>query len=85
MRFVNRPFESTTLLNWYKRAWLRENWGIISAVAVNLKVSRQFVREVYWGRKRSKRVEAALRRRGVCLCPNQHGNRVKRPWRGRNV
>ena len=50
----------------YKDAWLKANPGIFAEVARQLtrrkKVSRQFVRNVFWGTRRSARVERALRR-----------------------
>jgi hypothetical protein len=83
MRNLNLPFDSTTLHKWYKRAWLREHWGLISEVANNLNVSPQFVRLVYWGERRSERVERALRRRGACLCG--HERNIKHPPKAGNI
>ncbi len=81
----NLSFDSSAFLNAYKRQWLLEHWGVISEVANNLKpkVSPQMVRMVFWGVRRSKRIERALRRRGVCLCPHEGKVRGKRG--GRNV
>lgn len=50
----------------YQKAWLNANPGIFALVARQLskkkQVSRQFVREVFYGRRRSARVDRALRR-----------------------
>jgi hypothetical protein len=50
----------------YQKAWLNANPGIFSEVARQLskkkRVSKQFVREVFYGRRRSERVERAFRR-----------------------
>jgi hypothetical protein len=50
----------------YQKAWLKANPRIFSEVARQLskkkRVSKQFVREVFYGRRRSARVERAFRR-----------------------
>ncbi len=50
----------------YQEAWLNANWGVFAQVSRQLSkqkpCSRQFVREVFYGRRRSARVERALRR-----------------------
>jgi hypothetical protein len=84
MRFVNLPYDSSTLLSAYKYKWLRENRGLLSEVADKLHVSRQFVAQVYWGIRSSRRVENALRRRGACLC-GAHGTKVRPSRRRGNV
>ena len=38
-----------------------KNWGLLRRIAMDLGVSRQFVSAVFRGKKRSARVEAALR------------------------
>lgn len=82
-KFFNLPFDSNTLLNAYKRQWLLEHWGVISQVANNLRVSPQMVRMVYWGVRRSRSIERALRRRGACIGP--HVPKVPKKRRRRNV
>jgi hypothetical protein len=50
----------------YQEAWLKANWGVFGEIARQLskkkRVSRQFVREVFYGRRRSERVERAFQR-----------------------
>ena len=47
--------------------WLRRNRGIFSLAAKKLLVSAQVVGQVYHGRRRSKRIERWLRRKGAPL------------------
>ncbi len=57
--------DPTILLDYDKYRWLARNRGVLSEVAMSLRpekpYSKQFVRMVYWGQRRSQRVEAALR------------------------
>lgn len=61
----NLNIERSITADWYRRQWLARNRGVLSQVAKQLKprVSPQFVRLVFWGERRSRRVERALRRR----------------------
>jgi hypothetical protein len=45
--------------------WKAANYGVFQEVAAQLNVSHQFVGMVYRGDRRSKRVEAALLKRGA--------------------
>ena len=48
-----------------RKLWLSENWGVLSEVAIKLGVTPQAVSPVYWGKKRSLRIERALQRKGA--------------------
>jgi hypothetical protein len=67
-----------------KRELLLENWGVLSRIAKRLGNTPQFVRDVFWGRRRSARMERVLRRRGLWI-PIAHNSRVRRRRRKRNV
>lgn len=75
--------QDTTELHRRKRELLLDNWGLISAMARRLKVSPTFVSAVFWNRRRSARVERALRRRGLWLPTHNASMPVRR--RRRNV
>jgi len=48
-----------------KREWLVEHWGALTALAGRCRVTPQMVREVYWGRRKSARIQRALRREAI--------------------
>jgi hypothetical protein len=56
----NLPQENTVLVIPYRTAWVRSNHGVFAQLSRKLRVSRQFVRAVFYGHRRSKRVEQAL-------------------------
>jgi hypothetical protein len=58
----NLNIQDIILANPFKTAWLHANRGLCVTVAAQLHppVSQQFVRMVYYGHRRSKRVERAL-------------------------
>jgi hypothetical protein len=62
----NLKAESSIMLDHDKRRWLARNRGVLSEVSIQLSrrksCSKQFVRMVFWGARRSRRVEIALRR-----------------------
>lgn len=59
--------------------WVRDHFGALGGLARKLGVSRQFVNAVFWGQKRSQRVEREL----VFLVRNAPIERQGR--RGRNA
>ena len=62
----NLKIHSLILADHDKRRWLARNRGIFAQVARQLsrkeQCSKQFVRLVFWGERRSRRVEKVLRR-----------------------
>jgi DNA-binding phage protein len=46
----------------YKQVWLMNNKGVLTQVAKETGVSRQFVAKVFAGRGKSRRIEEALRK-----------------------
>ena len=52
--------------------WLRQNYGVLTRIAEDLDISVQSVHQAFWGKRRSKRVETALRAAGAPLPENGH-------------
>jgi hypothetical protein len=63
----------------FKTLWLRRNRGVLTKVARSLEppVGPFFVRQVFWGRRRSERVEAALAALGIIVGPPVRRRNVK--------
>lgn len=63
--YDNLQSETAILAHGYKKLWLQKNQGIFGEVVQQLsrrkRVSRQFVRMVFWGERKSARVERAFR------------------------
>jgi hypothetical protein len=62
----NLDYDETILSHYYKNLWLKANRGIFVQVAKQLSrkkpISNQMIRMVYFGERRSQRVERVFRR-----------------------
>ena len=73
----------STEINKRKRELLLDHWGTLQAMARRLRVTHEMVRLVFWGRRRSGRIERALRRRNLWIPLHEASMPVRR--RRRNV
>lgn len=56
----NLRVKDNTLPDLYRALWLRMHRGVLSEVAREVGVTPQMVRMVFWGQKRSRRIETRL-------------------------
>ncbi len=64
---VNLQVDSSATVNLLQKLWLAHNRGVLTEVALKLKVSPQAVSAVYKGKRRSAKIERALKRKGATL------------------
>lgn len=61
----------------FRTLWIRRNRGLLERVAKELGVSGSMVRAVFWGKRRSAKVEAVLETHGVIVGPPVRRRNVK--------
>jgi hypothetical protein len=65
----NLRLNDTTEDHLFKMMWLRRNRGLLARVARELGVSGSFARQVFWGKRRSAKVEEVLASHGLIVGP----------------
>jgi len=61
----------------FRTLWIRRNRGLLAKVAKKLGVCGAMVRMVFWGKRRSARVEAELELHGLIVGPPVRRRNVK--------
>jgi hypothetical protein len=73
----NLKLNPSTFGDLYRQMWLHHHRGVLTMVANQLQVSPQMVRMVFWGQRKSQRIEQALSSHGFSITGTRVRNNVK--------